>query len=74
MDSEGNTPLHLAVDQDNAQCVKLLLCHRADLSISEHPPPSLTHYDALSPENKEGTTALDIAEQKQYAECVELVS
>lgn len=57
MDSEGNTPLHLAVDQDNAQCVKLLLCHRADLSIK----------------NKEGTTALDIAEQKQYAECVELL-
>ena len=33
--AEGNTPLHLAVINDNPQCVKLLLIHGADMHISK---------------------------------------
>ena len=33
--AEGNTPLHLAVMNDNPQCVKLLLIHGTDMHISE---------------------------------------
>ena len=35
LDAEGSSPLHLAVANDSPQCVKLLLNHRADISISE---------------------------------------
>ena len=34
-DSDGNTPLHLAVHNDNPQCVKLLLNHGANITTSE---------------------------------------
>lgn len=34
-DSDGNTPLHLAVHNDNPQCVKLLLNHGASITTSE---------------------------------------
>ena len=34
-DNEGNTPLHMAVSNDNPQCVKLLLIHGADVNRSE---------------------------------------
>ena len=48
LDSEGNTPIHLAVANDNPQCVKLLLNHGANITISRShtigssPPPPLT--------------------------------
>ena len=35
VDSDGNTPLHLAVSNDLSQCVKLLLLHGADVAISK---------------------------------------
>jgi len=56
-DSDGNTPLHLAVHNDNPQCVKLLLNHGA----------------SITTKNKEGKTPLDIAEEKKYDECLELL-
>ena len=34
-DVDGNTPLHLAVANDHTHCVKLLLLHGADSTISE---------------------------------------
>ena len=40
--AEGNTPLHLAVINDNPQCVKLLLIHGADIHISKIPQPIQT--------------------------------
>ena len=36
LNAEGNTPLHLAVINDNPQCVKLLLIHGADMHMSKH--------------------------------------
>ena len=35
VDAEGNTPLHLAVSSDHSHCVKLLLLHGSDSTISE---------------------------------------
>lgn len=35
LDEEGTAPLHMAVINDNPQCIKLLLNHRANINISE---------------------------------------
>ena len=78
----GNTPLHVAAQTDNPLCIKLLLNHNATSSLSEllygyfvamaivvHTDVCLLH----SIENKEGKTALDIAEERKFDDCVELV-
>jgi Arf-GAP/SH3 domain/ANK repeat/PH domain-containing protein len=57
VDSEGNTPLHLAVGNDLAQCVKLLLLHGADSTIK----------------NNAGVSPVDIARDKSHEECLELL-
>ncbi|XP_064381820.1 arf-GAP with SH3 domain, ANK repeat and PH domain-containing protein 1-like isoform X2 [Halichondria panicea] len=57
VDDDGNTPLHLAVSNDNPQCVKLLLNHGADITIK----------------NKEGRNPMDLAEETSYDECIELL-
>ena len=76
LDAEGSSPLHLAVINDNPQCVKLLLNHRADINISKcavliHSP---VHTISWFAENSAGQTALDIAVERKYDECIELVS
>lgn len=57
LDVEMSSPLHLAVVNDSPQCIKLLLNHRANISIK----------DAA------GQTALDIAIERKYDECIELL-
>lgn len=79
LDAEGSSPLHLAVLNDNPQCVKLLLNHRADISISKCYPIFQTDsycfcLSLVCAENGEGQTALDIAVERKYDECIELVS
>lgn len=56
-DDDGNTPLHIAALTDNPLCIKLLLNHNSKVSTK----------------NKEGKTALDIAEEKKFDDCMELL-
>ena len=77
-DVEGNTPLHLAVTNDHSHCVKLLLLHGSDITISESSLPlSLTRlhslYMYISAENSAGLTPVDIARENSHDECMELV-
>ena len=81
LDAEGSSPLHLAVINDNPQCVKLLLNHRANISTSkymmvflDHLYEQVYHLAFVHAENSEGLTALDIAVERKYDECIELVS
>ncbi len=74
MDDDGNTPLHLAVSSDNPQCVKLLLNHGADLTISKSLlMANMTYHVMIHTENKEGRNPMDLAEETSYDECIELV-
>ena len=75
LDAEGSSPLHLAVMNDNPQCVKLLLNHRAHITTSKHSLHPQQWWQTLyAVENAEGLTALDIAVERKYDECIELVS
>ncbi|XP_011402926.1 PREDICTED: arf-GAP with SH3 domain, ANK repeat and PH domain-containing protein 2-like [Amphimedon queenslandica] len=56
-EEEGNTPLHIATLTDNPQCIKLLLNHNANPNIK----------------NKNDQTPLDIAEEKKFDDCIELL-
>lgn len=56
-DADGNTPLHLAVEYDVPQCVKLLLNHGANIAAK----------------NNKGKTPLDISGEKNFDDCTELL-
>ena len=56
---DGNTPLHLCAQMNKSECMKLLLRTK----------PDIAHI-----KNNAGQTALDIAAEKNYQLCAELVS
>ena len=56
---DGNTSLHLSAQMNQTECMKLLLRTK----------PDIAHI-----KNNEGQTALDIATEKGYQLCAELVS
>ena len=56
---DGNTSLHLCAQMNKAECMKLLLRTK----------PDIAHI-----KNSDGQTALDIATERNYQLCAELVS